>query len=240
MTTRTVQTTGRLVDPDALPDPPRSYDMRQRKQLDRAGSALTARFAGRPDVLVSGEGYLRIEAGNNDEIYAPDLVVAFGVDAEAIIRRNGYVISEVGKPPAFALEVASESTGLCDYTVKRTAYARYEMPEYWRFDQSGGQWHDAPLAGDTLVDGVYVPIPIHREPSGLIWGHSEVLNLDVCWDERLLRFYDPEAGRFLPCSEELQTEMDNTRLELDAAHTRAEAAEAEARRLREELRRLQE
>ena len=232
MTTRTVHTTGRLVDPDTLPDPPRSYDMRQRKQLGRADSALIARFAGRPDVLVSGEGYLRIEAGNNDEIYAPDLVVAFGVDAEAIIQRNGYVISEVGKPPDFALEVASESTGRRDYTVKRIAYARYEIPEYWRFDQSGGDWHDAPLAGDALVDGVYVPIPIHREPSGLIWGHSEVLNLDVCWDERLLRFYDPEAGRFLPCSEELQAE-------LDAAHARAEAAEAEARRLREELRRLQ-
>lgn len=232
MTTRTIQTTGRLVDPDALPDPPRSYDMRQRRQLDRAGSALIARFAGRPDVLVSGEGYLRIEAGNNDETYAPDLVVAFGVDAEAIIQRNGYVISEVGKPPDFALEVASESTGRRDYTVKRVAYARYEIPEYWRFDQSGGDWHDAPLAGDALVDGVYVPIPIHREPSGLIWGHSQVLNLDVCWDERLLRFYDPEASRFLPCSEELQAE-------LDAAHTRAEAAEAEARRLREELRRLQ-
>ena len=232
MTTRTVQTTGRLVDPDALPDPPRSYDMRQRKQLGRADSALIARFAGRPDVLVSGEGYLRIEAGNNDETYAPDLVVAFGVDAEAIIRRNGYVISEVGKPPDFALEVASESTGRRDYTVKRVAYARYEIPEYWRFDQSGGRWHDAPLAGDALVDGVYVPIPIHREPSGLIWGHSEVLNLDVCWDESLLRFYDPEADRFLPCSEELQLEMDDMR-------DRAAAAEAEARRLREELRHLQ-
>lgn len=212
--------------------------MRQRKQLGRADSALLAHFPS-DRVLVCGEGYLRIQAGNDSERYSPDLVVAFDVDAEAIIQRNGYVISEVGKPPEFALEVASESTGRRDYTVKRIAYARYEIQEYWRFDQSGGRWHDAPLAGDTLVDGVYVPIPIHREPNGLLWGRSEVLGLDVCWDDALLRFYDPAGGKFLPVTEEMRKEMDEMRAELDDARARAESAEDEARRLREQLRRMQ-
>lgn len=212
--------------------------MRQRKQLGSADSALIAYFAD-DRVLVCGEGYLRIQAGNDLERYSPDLVVAFDVDAEAIIQRNGYVISEVGKPPDFALEVASESTGRRDYTVKRTAYARYKIQEYWRFDQSGGRWHDAPLAGDTLVDDAYVPIPIHREPSGLLWGGSEVLGLDLCWDDALLRFYDPSGGRFLPVTEEMQREMDEMRAELGDARARAESAEAEARSLREQLRRMQ-
>ena len=212
--------------------------MRQRKQLGRADSALIAHFADER-VLVCGEGYLRIQAGDDTERYSPDLVVAFDVDAEAIIQRNGYVISEVGKPPDFALEVASESTGRRDYTVKRTAYARYEIQEYWRFDQSGGRWHDAPLAGDTLVDGVYVPIPIHREPSGLLWGRSEVLGLDVCWDDALLRFRDHAGGKFLPVTEEMRKEMDEMRAELGDARARADFAEAEAKRLREQLRRIQ-
>ena len=230
----------RPADPDPLPDPSRVPDMQQNKHVARADQTLETWFHGRrEDVLVNGRGYLCPDRRNVRSCPVPDCVVAFDVDPERIANTNGYVISEVGKPPELVLEVASRSTGARDYTVKRTAYARYEIPEYWRFDQSGGDWHDAPLAGDALVDGVYVPIPIHREPSGLIWGHSEVLNLDVCWDERLLRFYDPEAGRFLPVAEEMQLEMDNTRLELDAARDRAEAAEAEARRLREELRRLQ-
>ena len=64
--------------------------------------------------------------------------MAFGVDPAAIFARNGYVISEVGKPPDFVLEVASESTGRRDYTHKRAIYAEYGVAEYWRFDRSGG------------------------------------------------------------------------------------------------------
>ena len=58
------------------------------------------------------------------------------------------------------LEVASENTGQDDYTEKRDAYAAFGVPEYWRFDPSGGEYHDSPLAGDKLVDGVYQPIEI--------------------------------------------------------------------------------
>ena len=82
--------------------------------------------------------------------------MTFGVDPKAIVARNGYVISEVGKPPDFVLEVASRSTGRRDYTVKRDGYAGYGVREYWRFDHTGGRFHDAALAGDVLVDGRYV------------------------------------------------------------------------------------
>ena len=74
-------------------------------------STLAPHFAHRDDVLICGEGYLRREATNDAERLAPDCVVTFGVNPEAIIARNGYVISEVGKPPDFVLEVASRSTG---------------------------------------------------------------------------------------------------------------------------------
>ena len=53
-------------------------------------------------------------------------------------RPTVYTISEIGKPPDFVLEVASEGTGRRDYTVKRDIYAGYGVTEYWRFDHTGG------------------------------------------------------------------------------------------------------
>ena len=60
----------------------------------------------------------------------------FGVDHAGIIDRHGYSIEEHGKPPDFALEVASVTTGQGDYTRKRDDYAVFGAPEYWRFDLS--------------------------------------------------------------------------------------------------------
>ena len=110
--------------------------------------------------------------------------------------------------------------------MKREGYAGYGVQEYWRFDRTGGRFHNAPLAGDMLVDGLYRPLPIHEGADGLIWGHSAVLGLDLCWDDGEFRLRNPITGEFLPNPAELQVERD--------------AALAEAARLREQLRRLQQ
>ena len=237
MATRTVlrpQPPGDYAHLEPLPDPPRLIDMQRYTRIVAFDSYLRVYFAGRSDVLVCGGGYLRHEAGNDAERLVPGCMVVFGVDPEAIVARNGYVISEVGKPPDFVLEVASRSTGRRDYTVKRTAYAGYGVGEYWRFDHTGGRYHDAALAGDRLVNGAYKPIRINEKPDGVRWGHSPVLGLDLCWESGTLRFYDPAAGEYLPTPEELRNQR-------DAAEARAAllAAEATLRRLREQLRRLQ-
>ena len=232
---------------EPLPDPEREPDMQQHEGMMSFQTILRLHFAHRDDVLLSGEGYLRHEATNNAERLAPDCVVAFGVNPEGIIARNGYVISEVGKPPDFVLEVASRSTGRRDYTVKRDGYAGYGVQEYWRFDHTGGRFHDAPLAGDTLVNGGYEPLEIHEEDDGMLWGHSAVLGLDLCWDDGELHFRDPSTGEFLPTPEELQAERDAAEARADAEEARAEteraarlAAEAELARVQEQLRRLQQ
>ena len=245
---------------EPLPDPPRIPDMQQYTRIAAFDRFLSAHFGQRADVLICGSGYLRHEAGNDAERLAPDCMVVFGVNPDAIVARNGYVISEVGKPPDFVLEVASRSTGRRDYTVKRAGYAGYGVREYWRFDHTGGRYHDAALAGDRLVNGVYEPITIHEEPDGLKWGHSAVLGLDLCWDEGELRVYDPGAGAYLPTSPELSAQHAAERAARLTAEDRAAAAEdraaaeraarrvaeahaagveAELRRLRERLRRLQ-
>ena len=235
MTTRQAGETKQRSSVDALPDPPKIPDMQQREQLYRIDSALRAHYAGRSDVLVSGEGYLRNDPYDPSEQLAPDCVFADGVKPDVIIGRNGYVINEVGKPPDFVLEVASRSTGRQDYSTKRDGYARYGVQEYWRFDETGDRFHDTALAGDTLVDGEYVPVPIERTPDGVIWGHSEVLGLDICWDRGRLRFYDPAAGSYLPNAEELKGELDTERAGRLAAEARANEAEATIRQLREQL-----
>ena len=231
---------------EPLPDPEREHDMEQFRGIITFAATLMPHFAHRDDVLISGEGYLRREATNDAERLAPDCVVTFGVNPEGIIARNGYVISEVGKPPDFVLEVASRSTGRRDYTVKREGYAGYGVQEYWRFDHTGGRFHDAPLAGDTLIDGKYERLEIHEGPGGLLWGHSQALGLDLCWDDGELRFRNPLTGEFLPTPEELGDARADAEARAEAAEAHADteramrqAAESEASRLREQLRRLQ-
>lgn len=230
---------GEFAHLEPLPDPPRTPDMQQHIQIVAFDSILQAHFAQRADVLVCGAGYLGHAAGNRAERLAPDCLVAFGVNPAAIVARNGYVIGEVGKPPDFVLEVASRSTGRRDDTVKRAGYAGYGVGEYWRFDHTGGRYHEAALAGDRLVSGGYEPIRINEEPGGLIWGHSPVLGLNLCWDEGDLRFYDPVAGAYLLTPAELRDQRDAERAARLSAEARAAAertarlaAEAELRRLR--------
>lgn len=238
---------------EPLPDPPpREPDMQQQAAIWDFGAILRPHFAHRPDVLISGGGYLRRNLADTGD-FVPDCVFADRVgNPKGIIRRNGYVISEVGKPPDFVLEVASRSTGRRDYTVKRDGYAAYGVREYWRFDHTGGRYHDAPLAGDTLVDGVYEPIRIIVEPDGRHWGYSEVMGLELWWDDEQLRFRDPASGEFLPTPEELSAaheELDAERQEAQeraatemsarlAAERRADEAEARIQEMEAELRSL--
>ena len=222
-----------------LPDPPRDPDsMQQLPFIAMILFVLRMHFSHRSDVLVNGEGYLCLDTRIRPGQLKPDCVVAIGVDPIAIEERNGYVINEVGKPPDLVLEIGSASTGVADYTTKRDGYAGYGVTEYWRFDPSGGQYHDRPLAGDTLVEGHYRPIQISIE-SGVHWGHSAVLGLDLYWQDGNLRFYDPAMGEFLPDFFEVVGERDAMREELDAERIMRLSAEAEARMLRERLRQLE-
>ena len=186
--------------------------MQQYAHIANAAMSLVAHFASRPSTLVSGEGFLCYDTRSHDGWLVPDCIVAFDVDPGAITERNGYVIGEVGKPPDFVLEVASRRTGQADYTRKRFGYAHYGVGEYWRFDHTGGQYHDAPLAGDLLIDGQYEPIPLaDGRPGkmvGMLSGYSEALGLYLCWYEGELRFYDPETNEFLMRQAELQAALD--------------------------------
>ena len=264
-------TAGRL---PPMPDPPREGDMQEGLHFDVLGEAalLSLHFAAYPRYpestsLVATRAYL---CRHRDDLQRPglapypDVMVAFEVDAAAIDANNGYEISQVGHPPVLALEVASPTTGVNDYTTKRDLYARLGVPEYWRFDYTGGQYHDAPLGGDRLTsEGGYRPIELHTDPDGVIWGYSEALELSLCWvpgelSYGRLRFWNRATGSYLlDLAEERDGRLsaeDRANAERDArlaereARIAAEAqanakrdalntAEARIRQLEEELRR---
>ncbi len=219
------------LDPDAPDDhEPLPDGMQQLKHVYDAVLTLEAFFYGTPGVLVSGGApvYYLDTDGSQRTIY-PDCYVAIGINPISIRRRNGYFIREVGRPPAFVLEVASETTHTNDTGPKRDLYAWLGVGEYWRFDATE-EFYPEPLAGERLVDGEYAAIETVHDPDGIIRGHSETLGLDLRWDDGFLRFYDPVGGRHLRNlveAEELIKEESAT----------LRAAEERIRQLEEQLRR---
>ncbi len=235
MTTGHIPKTGCHRQLTRLPDPPKPPDaMQQFPHTSNAYVILDDYFHDRSDVLVGGGGYICYDA--NDLSRAPGLgcLVAFGLDVPPadIVDANGYTISEVGKPPDFVLDVASKWTGQRDYTVNRDIYAAYRVREQWRLDYTGRRYHDAPLAGDRLVNGEYVPIPVLSGPDGVLRGYSEALGLELHWDRGTLRFWDPATETYLPDLTEAKAQRDAEAEARLVAEERVRQLESELRRLR--------
>ena len=196
-------------------------------------ASLISHYKDTPNVIVTSEAPVGWNTSQRRGMLVPDLLVAFDVDVQLLRRCMGFSIEDQGKPPDFVLEIGSETTGRRDDTVKRSGYAAFGINEYWRFDPSGGQIHRTHLAGDRLSDGEYEPVEIEQVSEDHYRGHSEVLNLDLCWEGGELRWYDPVAGRYLPT-------FDDERAARIAAEAGRDAAEARVRELEEQLRERQD
>ena len=223
MTGKTTTLTQQRGELERFPDYPPRDDMQNWLHLYEPSivTSLAIHFADDSDVTVASEVPVGPGLPVRDDARIPDLLVVRGGDRELMEEQRGYAIDRQGRVPDFVLEVASPSTGRADYTDKRRDYERYGVVEYWRFDPSGGEYHDAALAADRLVDGTYEPIAIDVLDEGRLRGYSEVLGLYVCWEEGMLRFFDPMTESYLRSHEE-----DSGRAEI--AETRVGAAEARA------------
>ena len=197
--------------------------------------SLAIHFGRDETTFVMSEVPISTTATIRREHRRPDLIVAFNCDRDLLISQKGYSIVTQGKPPDFVLEVASESTGEVDYTDKRAEYESYGIPEYWRFDSSGGFYHDAALAGDRLVEGEYKPIEIEMINPLNRRGYSAALDLWLCWEYGQLRLYDAKVDEYLRSHDdeydraELEAyERQQADLRAALAENRAEDAEARA------------
>ena len=231
-----------LVEParrgDPYPDAPQRDDMQNSIYLYEIGTTAALReHFGNPDTtLVRNEARLGPSLSAPRDTRVPDLMVAFDCHVARVQEDNGYCLESQPHPPEFVLEVASRTTGIVDYTEKRADYARYGVAEYWRFDPTGGDYHDDALAGDRLVGGRYARIAIAWADAEHGRGYSEALGLYVCWEREELRFYDPVEGRYLRTMNESEArgdaEAEGRRREAEARRMEAVRAdmEAEARR----------
>ena len=201
------------------------------------------------EVFLDSDTILCYDRSNLNVRIQPDCYVAFGVDAQAIRARKVYLPWEVGKPPDFALEVASDATARYDTSAKMDIYRRIGVPELWLVDSTGGDLYGQPLAGWRLSGGEYQPIELRMESDGAVCGRSEAIGLHLCWDSGQLRFFDPIANRYLNNSDEAfedSEELDSeraaharTRQELMRQRHALERERERSRQLEEELRRLQ-
>ncbi len=223
-----------------FPDFEARHDMQNWLYLYQSSfPAALAEYLGDHETTIAGsEIPLALSLSSWTHYRVPDMLVSYNSDPELLIAQKGYAIDTQGKPPDFVLEVASPTTAVMDYTRKRREYEGFGVVEYWRFDPSGGEYHDAALAGDRLVDGRFVPIETERIDDRRQRGYSESLGLYLFWEDGELRWYNPAVGEYLQTYEEVtaRAEREAARAEEEAA--RAERAEAELRELRQRLERL--
>ena len=201
-------------------------------------TTLAIHYAGEPNVTVASEVPVGPSLPVRADARIPDLMFVRDGDRELMELQRGYAIDRQGKAPDFVLEVASPTTGRADYTDKRTDYERFGVGEYWRFDPSGGEYHDTALAGDLLVDGVYQPIAIEMLSDDRLRGYSEALGLYVCWEDGMLRFFDPGTESHLRSHNEDEARATSAEARAGTAEARAEIAEARMAEMEDELRRL--
>ena len=221
-----------------FPDFPPRQDMQNWLYLYRRSfpTALTI-YLGSPETTVTGcEIPLSPGVGVSwRDVRIPDMMVSRNSNLELVAEQRGYAIDSQGKPPDFVLEIASLTTGETDYTEKRSDYERYGVPEYWRFDPTRGDYHDAALAGDRLVDGKYESIPIEWLDDNRCRGYSDALGLYLCWEYGELLWYDPAAEAYLQTHEADYARADRAEVRAEQEADRADRAEAELRRLRAQL-----
>ena len=223
-----------------LPDPPQRHpdEVTSYDQLHEDGSSHhLIRHLGNPETtLVGADRYivLDVPVGRDAIRRYPDLFIAFNADRDAYLHRNGYVISEQGKPPDFVLEVASPSTGRLDVNEKRDDYAALGILEYWRFDQTG-RWHGARLAGDRLENGIYRPIPIGESADDIAQGYSPTLNVYLRWERGKLVWHDPATGQPILTYDDQLARALRAEAQLNAERAARLAAEARVRELEERI-----
>ena len=219
----TPQTQTAIIYPetDGQPMPDGEY---QSLIFRKALTPLENHFREVPGAHVNGNTLLYYVEGDPNQSVSPDCYVVFNITPEALHSlseegNNTYLLWEVGKPPDFVMEIASKSTKSNDLIGKRALYAELGISEYWRYDQTGGDFYGDPLVGECLVDGGYQQIQMREDDDGRIWARSDALNLAIYWDDGDLRYWDPIAEEWLLNYEEEHA----ARL---AAESRAQAAES--------------
>jgi Uma2 family endonuclease len=155
---------------------------------------------------------------------APDVMVIFDVEPGG---RDNYKIWEESQVPSVIFEMTSPGTRNKDDVEKKHLYESLGVTEYWQFDPRG-EWIPEKLRGFRLQgdeEPVYVPISDD---------HSEVLQLRLVVEDKIITFYRLDDGvRLLPLEElnlALEQQIEQTEAEAQRADLEAQRADLEAQK----------
>ena len=182
--------------------------------------ALETRYAGEPDVYVSGNLLIYYVEGNPRKSISPDVLLVRGVPKG---QRKTYLLWKERKAPDFVIEVTSDTTSHEDLNRKKDRYEDLGVEEYVLFDPLD-DYLDPRLQGYRLRGGRYQPIPLERDGSL----QSRTTGLILRPEGTSLRLIDAATGEhLLGRREEREARL--------AAEERTRVLEEELARLRREL-----
>ena len=179
---------------------------------------LRARYAERPDTYVAGHMFVYYEEGDPASVFAPDVMVVFGVPKT---ERRVYKLWEELRAPTVVFEVSSRKTWLVDEGNKRALCQRLGVTEYILWDPRY-EYLTPPLQGYRLVGGRYRAL--RTDPRGCV--KSRALGLRLCAEGHRLELYDGASGERLERPAEGAAAA---RLAVEAEQQRAAEMEKRAR-----------
>lgn len=190
---------------------------------------LTAHFASRRDVYVSGNLLVYYEQGNVNRHLSPDCFVVFGVPNH---NRDTFRTWDEQAVPSVVFEVTSKTTRRDDTETKFAVYQNvWRVDEYFLFDPTE-EYLSPPLAGYRRVRGALQPIKPNKDDSLA----SRRLGLTLFCDAGQLRLRDTATGAMVLTADE-QRAADEQRLR-ERAERRATKADAEKDQMAAEVARL--
>ena len=176
------------------------------KLINQFLATLLSFLKNRKDVFLSGNMNLYYQEKNPNKWYAPDLLIAFGVENH---ERSSYQVWKEEVFPQIIFEVASERTWKIDISEKLEFYSKEGAEEYYILDP----------------EFAYLPAPMlafHREGERLLSStitdnriFSPRLGLEIVRTEKGFRLFNPNTNEFLQTLEEAQLEIERLKAEIE-------------------------
>ncbi len=215
------------------------------EQLVYASEALRRHFHS-ARVALAVDAALYWEQGNNRAVLAPDLMVTLNHELQGDKTYQSWI---EGRLPDFVLEVVSPSSTDNDKKLKKSAYERLGIPEYFLYDPDADQPAERLLGYRLDKRSGQYGAPLQPGSDGAV--ETPALGVSLRAEGSRLIIRNTATGEDYRPSPELQRRFGEVRLQREQAEARADQAEgerdaqkaraeqAEARAAREALQREQ-
>jgi Uma2 family endonuclease len=188
-----------------------------RKIMTYVIERLSARYANRKDVYVSGNLLVYYVEGQWGISLAPDCMVVFGVPAG---DRRVFKTWEEGAYPTVVFEITSKTTQREDMLKKYRIYEEtWQVKELFLFDPTE-DYLEPSLVGYRLGRGGYIPL---KTSAGRLV--SRELGITLERNGKWLVLRDAKTGKELLSPDQTESEAENARLRAELAKLKKKTKE---------------